>query len=107
VTPGGDTEVPALDGVLADFGNGTDALDDGGTVDESVAVESGGGEMVIVMDVAVSTGEATVLIEARPSNEYDRGGVIGRSGAGGCLEAVELLLVNGSFLKAGGEGASV
>lgn len=73
----------ALDNVLADFGNGTEAVEDGGTVDESVAaVVSGGGEMVMVMEVAVSTGVATTPMDARPSYEYDRGGVIGLSGAG-------------------------
>lgn len=104
VPPGGETEALWLDDDLADFGNGTDAVDEGGTVDTSVAPVSGGGETVMVMVVAVSTGAAKALIDARPSNEYDRGGVIGLSGAGECRDAVELLLMNGSFLTAGGEG---
>ena len=69
-----------------------------------MAVVSGGGEIVMVIDVAVSTGEATVLIEASPSYEYDRGGVIGFKGAGECRDAVELLLMNGSFRNGGGVG---
>ena len=105
VDPGGEVEPLAFDNVLADFGYGTEALEDGGTVDESVAaVVSGGGEIVMVMDVAVSTGVATAPIDARPSCEYDRAGAIGLRGAGECRDAVELLLANGPFLTGGGEG---
>ena len=52
VTPGGDIGLLSLEGVRADFGNGTEAVEEGGSVDASVAVDSGGGEMVMVMDDA-------------------------------------------------------
>lgn len=65
-------------GVLADFGKGTEAVEDEGP---SELVEGAGGEIVIVIDEAESRAVVLAPMEARPSNEYDRGGVIGLSGA--------------------------
>lgn len=103
VEPSGDMGRLVEELVLADLGNGTDPPVGGGL---DVLDESGGGETLVVQSEDAEV--AAEVMDERPSNENDRGGVIGFGGRflGGFRDAFDELCSKASLWSSGGKGGA-